>query len=188
MKQKKIKTIIVDDELRALNRMKILLNHFPTIDVVEQTTDAINCLELILAHKPDLVFIDVEMPGKTGLEIADEIKRNNLLTKVVFVTSYDHYAVKAIKTEAFDYLLKPVNIDELKKTIDRLNAKIYANLSARELEIIRLIAKGDNSKEIGEKLHISRHTVDTHRRTILEKTNCTNAAELISYAIKGGVV
>jgi len=188
MKGTKIKTIILDDELRALNRMKILLNHFPEIDVIAQSNDSYNCTEIILASEPDLIFLDVEMPGKTGLEIADEIKKNGLHTKVVFVTSYDHYAIKAIKSEAFDYLLKPVNIDVLQTTINRFSATTQTNLSKRELEIIRLIAKGENSKNIGEKLHISRHTVDTHRRTILEKTDCSNAAELIAYAIKGSLV
>ncbi len=181
---KKIKTVLVDDELRAINRLKILLNHFPEIEIVNQITEPIDSVSVILNNQPDLVFLDVEMPGMTGLEIAEEINRNIIQTKVVFVTSHNHYAINAIKRDAFDYLLKPVSIDELKQTIDRFKAKIQSNLTTRELEIIRAIAQGHNSKQIGELLNISRHTVDTHRRTILEKTGNTNTAGLIMYATK----
>lgn len=183
-----IKTILVDDELRAINRLKILLSHFPEVEVIHQITNAKDSLNLILNYDPDLVFLDVEMPGITGLEIAEEINRNLLHTKVVFITSHEHYAIKAIKNNAFDYLLKPVSIDELKQTINRFKAKMQSNLTKRELEIIRAIALGNNSKQIGELLHISRHTVDTHRRTILEKTGNSNTAGLIMYATKSKLI
>jgi DNA-binding NarL/FixJ family response regulator len=184
MEKEFIKVIIVDDELRAINRMKILLTHFDDIKVIGQYISPFDSLDVILNSQFDIVFLDIEMPGKSGLEIATEIKRNSINTKVVFVSSHAHYAIKAIKEEAFDYILKPVSIDELKKTLDRYRAKLKSNLTIRELEVIRLVAKGFNSKQIGEKLHISRHTVDTHRRTILEKTNCKNSAELITYSTK----
>ena len=181
MPETKIKTILVDDEERALNRLQILLSYFPEVEVIAQTTDSKSCIETITNLKPDLVFLDVEMPDKTGLEVADEIHRNLVNTKIIFVTSYDHYAIKAIKNQAFDYILKPGSIDELKTAINRFRANVHTNLSQRELEIIRLVAKGETSKAIGETLHISRHTVDTHRRAILEKTECKNAAELIRF-------
>lgn len=184
MRKDKITTVLVDDEIRALSRMKILLKKFSEIEILEQFNDSVEAVEYIIHNKPDLVFLDVEMPDKTGLEVADEINRNLLHTKIIFVTSYDHYAIKALKTEAFDYLLKPVSIDELKKAIERYHAKIQSNLTKREFEIIRLIAKGYNSKKIGKELSISNHTVDTYRRLILEKTECKNAAELIMYASK----
>jgi two-component system LytT family response regulator/two-component system response regulator LytT len=188
MSSEKIKVIIADDELRALNRMKILLGHFDDIEIVAQTTDSSVCIDLIIEYSPDLIFLDIEMPGKTGLEITDDIKKNFLNTKVVFVTSHEHYAVRAIKNEVFDYILKPVSIDELKSTISRYSANVKLNLSKREREIIQLISKGLNSESIGKKLHISRHTVDTHRRSILEKTNCSNAAELITFSLKSGLI
>ena len=179
-----IKVMIVDDELRAINRMKILLTHFDDVDVVGQYTNPMDAIDVITQVKPDLIFLDIEMPRKTGLEVAAEIKRNALHTKVVFVTSHEHYAIKAIKEEAFDYILKPVSIDVLKTTLSRFRIKVKSNLTPREFDIIRLVAAGLSSKQIGEKLNISRHTVDTHRRTVLDKTNCKNAAELIKYAAK----
>lgn len=188
MNHSKIKTVLVDDEVRALNRMQILLKNFPEIEILEQFYDADQAIEFIVENEPDIVFLDIEMPGKTGLEIAEEINKNILHAKIIFISSYDHYAIKAIKNHAFDYLLKPVGIDELKDTIERYKALMLSNFSKREYEVIRLIAKGQSSKKIGDTLCISHHTVDTYRRNILEKTECKNAAELIMYAAKNNLI
>lgn len=188
MNNKKITIVVVDDESRALNRMKLILNNFCNIEVLAFIDDAEIAFETIVKLKPHLVFMDIEMPNKSGLELANDINKNNLETKFVFISAHSHYAIKAIKNYAFDYLLKPVNIDDLKATIERFKTKELSNLNNREFEIIRLIGKGLNSKAIGEKLFISRHTVDTYRRTILEKTGCKNAAELISYATRNGLI
>lgn len=168
--------------------MKILLRNFPEINVLEQFQDPKESIQFIIKNEPDLVFLDIEMPGLTGLEVADTINKSFLETKIIFVSSHDHYSLKAIKKEAFDYLLKPVSIDELKESIARYKTKKLVNLNKRELEIVKLISEGLNSKKIGEKLFISRHTVDTYRRTILEKTNCKNSADLILFASKNNLI
>ena len=183
-----IKTILVDDEQIAIDRMKILLSHIPEIEIIETSTDALNSAEMIVNLEPDLVFLDVEMPYKTGLEVADELQKNRVFAKIIFVTSHDHYAIEAIKNNAFDYILKPVSINVLKDAINRYKSKLHSNLSKREVDIIRLVAQGLNSKEIGAKLFISKHTVDTHRRKILNKTDCKNAIELVAYASKFSII
>ena len=188
MKAFKIKTVLVDDEERALNRMKILLSKFPEIEIVETINDATYAIEFILETVPDLVFLDIEMPGRTGLEIAQEINKKNLQTKIIFMTAHEHYAIKAIKTGAFDYLLKPIGIDDLKNGLDRYHSKSQTKFTKREVEIINLIAKGLSSKDIGEKLSISHHTVDTHRRKILDKSECHNAVELTLFAAKNHLI
>ncbi len=188
MMKTKIKTILVDDEQIAIDRMKILLSHMPEIEILETTTDSLNSAEMILKHQPDLVFLDVEMPFKTGLEVADELYKNRVFAKIIFVTSHEHYAIEAIKNNAFDYILKPVSINVLKDAVNRYKSKLHLNVSKREVDIIRLVAKGLNSNEIGDKLHISKHTVDTHRRSILEKTECKNAIELVAYASKFNII
>lgn len=188
MEQKTIKVIVVDDEPRALNRMKLIFNNFPEVEVLHFIENTDEAFEAILKHEPHLVFMDIEMPGKSGLELAEDINKNNLETKIIYITAHEHYAIKAIKNGTFDYLLKPVNIDELKASIERYKTKELSNLSKREFEIIRLIGKGLNSKTIGETLFISRHTVDTYRRHILEKTGCKNSAELISYATRNNLI
>lgn len=73
MKTNKIKTVLVDDEPRALNRMKILLNNFPEIEILEQIQDSENGIKFIIENEPDLVFLDIEMPDKNGIEIAKEM-------------------------------------------------------------------------------------------------------------------
>ncbi len=184
----RVKIVIVDDDPRALSRMKILLNNFNDVKILGEFEDSDKGIDFIINNEPDLVFLDIEMPDKTGLEVADEINKNNLHSKIIFITSHDHYAIKAIKKRAFDYLLKPVSIDELKEAIERYKATIKSNMNKREFEIIKLISKGKNSKEIAEILFISRHTVDTYRRIILEKTDCRNSAELIMFASKNNMV
>lgn len=188
MKPLKIKTVLVDDEERALKRMQILLSKFKEIEVLETINDATYAIEFIIETVPDLVFLDIEMPGKTGLEIAKEIKKNNLQTKIIFMTAHEHYAIKAIKVEAFDYLLKPIGIDELKSTLNRYHSESQTKFTKREIEIINLITKGLSSKDIGKKLSISHHTVDTHRRKILEKSECHNAVELTLFAAKNHLI
>ncbi|MCF6212612.1 MAG: DNA-binding response regulator [Flavobacteriaceae bacterium] len=188
MPSHKIKTIIIDDELRAINRLKLLLEHFPEIKIVKEITKPFSNVSLVINSHPDLVFLDVEMPGKTGIEIAEEMNHFAQNIKIVFVTSHDHYAIKAIKNNVFDYLLKPVSIEELKQCIGRFKVKTQSLLTAREIQIISAVAQGHNSAKIGTLLNISRHTVDTHRRTILEKTHTKNTAELITYAVKGKLV
>ena len=188
MGKQEIKVVLVDDEARALNRLKLLLQNFPEVTILAQFDNSAEGAAYIIKHEPDLVMLDVEMPGKSGLEVAEEINKNFLETRIIFITSHDHYAIKAIKNYAFDYLLKPVSIDELKQAIERFKAKLMTNLSRKEFEIIRGIAEGLNSKQIAENRFISRHTVDTYRRGILEKTNCKNSAELIRYATKNGLI
>lgn len=184
----KVKTVLVDDEERALNRMKILLSKFPEIEILEAINDADYAIEYIIETRPDLVLLDIEMPGKTGLEVAKVLNKNSLETKIIFMTAHEHYAIKAIKAEAFDYLLKPIGIDELKEALERLISKLQTKFTKREIEIINLITQGLSSKEIGEKLTISHHTVDTHRRKILEKAECHNAVELTLYASKNHLI
>jgi len=188
MKESKITTVLVDDEERALSRMKILLSNFEEFDILATLDDAEYAIQYIVEAEPDLVFLDIEMPGKTGLEVAKEINRNNLQTKIIFMTAHEHYAIKAIKAEAFDYLLKPIGIDDLKNALERYHSKTQSRFTNREIEIINLIAKGLSSKDIGKKLSISHHTVDTHRRKILEKSDCHNAVELTLFAAKNHLI
>lgn len=165
-----------------------MLDHFPDVEVIAEISQSDLAVDEVKRLKPDLLLLDVEMPGKTGLEIADELRKSTTNTKVIFVTSHNHYAIQAIRKEAFDYLTKPVDIDDLKAALNRLKGTVQSNLTERELEIIRLIAQGKTSQEIAEIIHLSRHTVDTHRRKILEKTECKNSLELIGFAKRSGML
>ncbi len=181
--------IIIDDEEAGIANMERLLGYCDDIKVVAKTKNPEKAVELITEKKPDILFLDVEMPRMSGFEVLEITRNQGLNPVVIFTTGYNQYAIKAIKAQAFDYLLKPIVLDELKETIARLsehipgfqrfNSEITNNLSPREIEILEMLIQGKTSKEIAEILFISKTTVDTHRRNLLEKTNCRSTSELL---------
>ena len=114
-----IKALVVDDEKKARDILTGMLNaHCPQVNVIGQADSVSVAEELIRSTKPDLVFLDIEMPFGNGFDLLDRTRDLNF--DVIFTTAFDHYAVKAIKFSAFDYLLKPIDVDELKIAVDRL--------------------------------------------------------------------
>lgn len=185
-----IHCIILDDEKTARERMVLLLKKFNEVKIVSIESEPEEAIKSILAKKPEIVFLDVEMPRMSGFDVVTEIKAAGIRSTIIFVTGYNQYAIKAIKAAAFDFLVKPVDIDELKDCIDRFKSESRPqmrsgdslksfNLSEREIEVLQLIVQGKTSKEIANLLFISKNTVDTHRRNILSKTELRNTKELI---------
>ncbi len=127
--------ILIDDELngRIALRQK-LLDYCPDIEIVGEAESGRKGLELIMQLNPQIVFLDIEMPGMDGFEMLIEIPLKNF--HLVFTTAYDQYAIKAIKYAAFDYLLKPVDIDELVATIDRLKTIPIPDHTGKKLETL----------------------------------------------------
>ncbi|TDQ11255.1 LytR/AlgR family response regulator transcription factor [Pedobacter metabolipauper] len=118
-----ISAIIVDDESININNLKALLTrHCKEIDVVATALSAAEASAQILNLKPDVVFLDIEMPGENGFDLLRSFKDPEF--DVVFVTAYDAYGIMAIKFSALDYLLKPINITELKSTVDRIQQSV----------------------------------------------------------------
>ncbi|BAU52670.1 LytR/AlgR family response regulator transcription factor [Mucilaginibacter gotjawali] len=116
-----MKAIIVDDEPKGRNiLLQLLTQHFPQIKVVATAADADEGIRRIDAWKPDVVFLDVEMPGKNGFDMLKEL--GNIDFKIIFVSAHNHYALNAIKLSAIDFLLKPIDLDDLGKAIQRLNS------------------------------------------------------------------
>ncbi len=116
---KKYKTIIIDDEQIARDRLKDLLLQFDDkFDIIAQAKNGIEGYEMINKYKPDIIFLDIEMPGKNGFEMLQNLSHQ---PQVVFCTAFDHYALKAFETLAIDYLVKPIIKDRLEKTIDKLD-------------------------------------------------------------------
>jgi len=188
MTSKKIKVVIVDDDILAINKLKILIELVPEIEIEATFTNPNEAIPYLRDSVTDIVFLDVEMPQKTGLEVANELENNLVFSKIIFVTSHNHYSIEAIRSNAFDYILKPVSLSVLKEAIERFKTKMYVNLTRQELSILRLIVQGDTSKEIAKKLNISFHTVNTHRKTILHKSKCKNSTDLIHYALTHNLV
>ena len=112
----KIRSVIVDDEKHCReNLTNLLQKYFPEIEIVGYAKNALEGLQVIKLHQPNVVFLDVEMPGGDAFNMLDLI--DNPSFEIVFVTAFDHYALKAIKFSALDYLLKPIHTDDLKKAI-----------------------------------------------------------------------
>lgn len=113
-----IKAVIIDDERLARNELKKLLSEFPEIEVVAEAANANEGVEKINNFSPDLVFLDIQMPGKTGFDMLAELDR---APTVIFTTAYDEYALKAFEVNALDYLLKPVEPKRLADAINKLH-------------------------------------------------------------------
>ncbi len=113
-----VRTIIIDDERLARNELKKLLQDFGEIEVIDEASNVQEGLEKIEQHNPDLIFLDIQMPGKTGFELLEDLDR---LPKVIFTTAYDEYALKAFEVNALDYLLKPIEPKRLSDAIQKLH-------------------------------------------------------------------
>lgn len=113
-----LRTLVVDDEELARERLKVLLEAFGDIEVVGEARDGEEAIERIVDLKPDLVFLDIQMPGCSGIEVAASLPAGSPI--VVFCTAYDQYAIEAFEVSAIDYLLKPVSRVRLSKAIDRV--------------------------------------------------------------------
>lgn len=119
-----MKAIIIDDERLARQELKNLLAAHKEVEVVAECSDAIQAKEKINELKPDIIFCDIQMPGKSGLELVEEISAT---VDVVFITAHDEHAIKAFELNAFDYLLKPVQAERLAETIKKLSIKDTAS-------------------------------------------------------------
>ena len=117
-----IKCVLVDDETNALEMMEWLLKTYcPQAEIVAMCNTAEKGIEAINSHKPDVVFLDIEMPRMNGFDMLEQVK--NLTFDIVFCTAYDQFAIKAFKYAALNYLLKPVDPDDLKATMQRVEEK-----------------------------------------------------------------
>ena len=137
----KIKAIIIDDEKMARKLLNGLLERYCLdIEVVEQCADLPSCVKAITKYKPDLVFLDIEMPGHSGLELLDFFDKNSITFRIIFTTAYSQYAIQAFKLSAIDYLLKPIEsedlivaVEQFKKQTQKANYSILqSNLSAHK--------------------------------------------------------
>jgi two-component system LytT family response regulator len=111
------KAIIIDDERLARNELKKLLSEYPEIEIVAEAANAAEGIQRIEELQPDLIFLDIQMPGKTGFEMLSELDRS---PHVIFTTAYDEYALRAFEVNALDYLLKPIEPKRLSDAIQKL--------------------------------------------------------------------
>ena len=140
-----INAVIIEDEpgnVRIFRKM--LEGYCPRVNVIGEAGDITLAFELIRKTKPDLVFLDIEMPGGNAFTLLDKLKPFNF--EVIFVTAYDNYSLKAIKYSALDYLLKPVNIEELISAVNKVLQKRNVNQFQQRIE--SLLSNLDAPKKI----------------------------------------
>lgn len=117
-----MKTIIIDDERLARNELKRLLEEFPRINIVGEAANADEAIPMIEELEPDLIFLDIQMPGKDGFELLEAIEGK--IPEVIFTTAYDEYAIKAFSVNALDYIMKPIESSRLAEAIQRVENEI----------------------------------------------------------------
>lgn len=118
-----IRAIIIDDEQNNIDNLSALLRiHCPQVDLIATALNADDGKAIILRHNPDLIFLDIQMPGKSGFDLLKSLNSSSF--EIIFVTAYDQYGIQAIKFSAIDYILKPIDLDELKNAVDKVCNRI----------------------------------------------------------------
>ena len=214
---KKIRVVVVDDHTLMRQGLVGLLDESPDIVVIGQAGDAATALDVIEAAKPDVVLMDVGLPGVSGLELTARVKRSVPDTQVLVVTMYERedYLFEALRAGASGYVLKGADINDLLTAVrtvaqgetylyqsltgklvadylsridDGADRKGYEGLSEREREVLSLIAEGLTTAQIADKLFLSPHTVQTHRDHLMTKLNLHSRVALTKYAIRKGLI
>jgi DNA-binding NarL/FixJ family response regulator len=211
------RVLIADDHPLVRSGLRALLERDGEFQVVAEAADGYEAIELSLLHKPDLILLDVGMPRVTGTDAAEHLSAKLPKTRIVIISMHsdEAYVLRALKAGARGYLLKASpEADVLaaaravasghayfspaisKMLVDDYVAEIrrrgvedsYGLLSIREKEILQLLVSGMSNREIGDKIHISVATVETHRNSILKKLHLHSLPELILYAVRKGLV
>jgi len=214
---KNIRILLADDHTVVRKGLRLLLETHPGFQVIADAADGRAAVALAAQHAPDVVVMDVAMPGLNGIEAARQISAKLPQTAIVFLSMHsdESYVLKALKAGARAYLLKDsaeqdlINAviavsdgkaffspaiskmlveDYMRQMQDRHIEDSYELLTTREREILQLLAEGKNNKEVATILNLSLYTVETHRGNILQKLNLHSGAELTLYAIRKGVI
>jgi len=214
---KQIRILLADDHNVIRRGLRALLDGQPGFSVVAEAADGISAVEQAKAHKPDVVVLDIAMPRLAGTDAAERIAAEVPSAAIVILSMHadEGYVLRALKAGAKAYLLKDSAegdlIDAIRVVnegkaffspeVSRMLAEDYVReikarraedsyelLTAREREVLHLLAEGKSNKDIAGLLNLSQYTVETHRRNIQEKLNLHSLAELILYAVRKGVI
>jgi two-component system, NarL family, response regulator NreC len=203
-----ISIVLADDHTVVRRALRVLLEEEPGFEVVAEADDADDAVRYLRGHKPNVLILDLNMPGRPSLEAIPDMKEASPETKIVVLTMQKEpaFARQALQLGVLGYVLKEAADDELVQAVrsaaagetylqPALGAKLAAepenaasDLSERETDVLRLIALGHTNAEIAEKLYISVRTVETHRAHIQQKLGVSSRAELVRSALSRGLV
>ncbi len=148
--------VIVDDETPSRDELKFLLGNQSNIEIIAECDNGITALEKIHILHPDIVFLDIQMPGKSGIEVAEEILKENYIPAIIFVTAYDKYAIKAFNVSATDYLLKPIEMNRLEIAINKATERlIFKKPFNQYIDALNSLLKQMKNKERSKKMMIT---------------------------------
>lgn len=212
----KIRVIVADDHALVRDGIKALLSLTPDIEVIGEATDGRQAIDKCRELQPDVILMDIAMPGLGGLEATLELKHEAPKTRVLVLTQYDdaEYVRRFLKIGVAGYVLKRMLGSDLASAIRSaaegglvLDPQIameavqtapkqsgaepedlYETLTDREKQVLRLVALGSSNKEVADSLRISVKTAMTHREHLMEKLSLRNRTELIKFAIRKGVI
>ena len=207
-----IRVVLADDHRILLDGLRQLLDAKGDMQVVATATDAPSAIEAVRTHRPDVLVLDISMPGGGGLEVARRVREMELGTKIVVLTMYaeDRFVMEAVRLGAAGYVLKRAADIELIEAIRAVAAgEAYLTpaairllleqqqqesgrpepaLSPREREVLRFTARGFSNLEIAERLFVSPKTIDTYRSRIMAKLDIHRRSELVDYALRNGLL
>ena len=141
-----LKILIVDDEPEARELLKFILQEEDGLEVVGMADCVDEALALLEQEKPDLVLLDIQMPGKDGFHFIEQVKQREFEPGIIFVTAFDHYAIQAIRNSVFDYIMKPVRQEELYGAIARFRARDVKREGQNLSELLRVLKGTETSK------------------------------------------
>lgn len=204
----KYRIILADDHQFLVEGVRSILKEYPSFEVVATAQNGVELIDAVLQYRPDLVILDMNMPGYDGLHCLDRIKTEFPKTKVLVLTNYNQSELvnEVKKRKAEGYLIKNSSASELTEVISKIldgetffpasgqlrpvpNDSFFLDdflkkyqLTKREVEIIRLVCQELGNREIADKLFLSELTIKTHRRNILRKLDIRNVAGLVNFA------
>ncbi len=202
-----IRVAVVDDHAVVREGIRRVLEGEPGVTVVGEGSNGDEALALVAREHPDVLVIDVAMPGKTGIQIAAELRKSECATRVLILSMYDQseYVLESVKAGARGYLLKDSPPAELRRAVRAVHrgetffppaiaarlaaaqkapASPLSTLTPRERDVLVGIARGDTNKEIAAKLGISHRTVETHRESLMDKLAIRTVAGLTKFVLE----
>jgi len=207
-----VRLLIADDHQVILDGFEAMLNNIDTISLIGTVKNGQDVLEFIRSHEVDVIMLDINMPVLNGVEACKLITKNHPKIKVIALSMFTKasYVKRMKQSGAKGYLLKNDSIKEVTKAIMivneggeyyssalkeifldsmfKKNQDILFHLTERESEVLKYISEGCSNKEIGEKINLSVHTINSYRKQILSKFNARNTADLIKKAIDKGML
>ena len=214
MERRNSRVVLADDHTLVRAGIRSLLQEFDGIDVVGEAGDGATALRIVETRRPDVVLLDIGMPGMSGLEVASRLVKLDASIRTVMLSIHrsEEYVMEALRAGAVGYLVKDSAVAELEiavRTVARgdrylspaiaradveeelgptlATADAYASLTPRQREVLQLVAVGKTSKEIASQLGLSYRTVDVHRMLLMRRLNVHDVTGLVRFALRAGL-